>query len=160
MLLDIPRMLGMPHLPDTFAITSEMLNQAERHFGVEVRRGDYLLVRTGQMEAMQAANTWDGYSGGDAPGLAFETLDWLHARQVAAIADGRRNFRSRGAGARLRRRQALRIHVRRACLAGDGRRGLAGESTGNQMKAKWPQRHRGTEKSKNRNLIDPRVFSP
>jgi kynurenine formamidase len=43
-------------------------------------------VRTGQMEAMLSANTWDGYSGGDAPGLAFETLDWLHAKQVAAIA--------------------------------------------------------------------------
>ena len=85
-LLDIPRMLGIAHLPDTFAITSEMLDHAERHFGAEVRRGDYLLVRTGQMEAMQAANTWDGYSGGDAPGLAFETLDWLHGKQVAAIA--------------------------------------------------------------------------
>lgn len=85
-LLDIPRMLGMDHLPDAFAITNEMLDKAERHFGVEVRRGDYLIVRTGQMEAMLAANTWDGYSGGDAPGLAFETLDWLHAKQVAAIA--------------------------------------------------------------------------
>jgi kynurenine formamidase len=38
------------------------------------------------MEAMLSAKTWDGYSGGDAPGLAFETLDWLHAKQVAAIA--------------------------------------------------------------------------
>jgi kynurenine formamidase len=85
-LLDIPRMLGMEHLPDAFAITNEMLGKAERHFGVEVRRGDYLIVRTGQMEAMLSANTWDGYSGGDAPGLAFETLDWLHAKQVAAIA--------------------------------------------------------------------------
>src|SRR5208282_2308599 len=47
---------------------------------------DFLLVRTGQMEAKLAAKTWDGYSGGDAPGLAFETLDWLHAKEVAAIA--------------------------------------------------------------------------
>src|SRR5712671_2663053 len=60
-LLDIPRMLGMEHLPDAFAITNEMLDKAERHFSVEVRRGD-------------------------SPGLAFETLDWLHAKQVAAIA--------------------------------------------------------------------------
>jgi len=85
-LLDIPTMLGQHHLPDGFAITNDLLDRAERHFGVTVRRGDYLLVRTGQMEAMLAAETWDGYSGGDAPGLAFETLDWLHARQVAAIA--------------------------------------------------------------------------
>jgi len=85
-LLDIPRMLGMEHLPDAFAITNEMLEKAERHFDVQVRRGDYLIVRTGQMEAMLSANTWDGYSGGDAPGLAFETLDWLQEKQVAAIA--------------------------------------------------------------------------
>ena len=85
-LLDMPRLVGQEYLPDGFRITNEMLSRAERHFGVEVRRGDYLLVRTGQMDAMLAANTWDGYSGGDAPGLAFETLDWLQQKQVAAIA--------------------------------------------------------------------------
>jgi len=85
-LLDIPQMLGQDYLPDGFAITCEMLENAGRHFGVEVRRGDFLLVRTGQMEAMRAAKTWDGYPGGDAPGLAFDTLDWLQTKQVAAIA--------------------------------------------------------------------------
>ena len=85
-LLDVPLMLRMDQLPDGFAITNDLLDKAARHFGVEVRRGDYLLVRTGQMEAMLAAATWDGYSGGDAPGLAFETLDWLQEKQVAAIA--------------------------------------------------------------------------
>jgi kynurenine formamidase len=85
-LLDFPRMLGLEHLPDGFSITNEHLERAERHFAVEVRRGDFLLVRTGQMDALLAAETWDGYAGGDAPGLAFETLDWLHKKQVAAIA--------------------------------------------------------------------------
>jgi kynurenine formamidase len=85
-LLDIARLLGLEHLPDGFAITTAMLEDAARRFGVEVRRGDFLLVRTGQMEAKLAATSWDGYSGGDAPGLAFETLDWLHAKEVAAIA--------------------------------------------------------------------------
>ncbi len=85
-LLDIPRMLGLDVLPDGFAITNDILDRAQTHFGVQVRRGDYLLVRTGQMEAMLAAGTWDGYAGGDAPGLAFETLDWLREKQVAAIA--------------------------------------------------------------------------
>ena len=84
-LLDIPKMLGMEFLPDGFVITNDMLDKAEHHFRVQVRRGDFLLVRTGQMEAMLAAHTWDGYSGGDAPGLGFETLDWLHAKQVAGI---------------------------------------------------------------------------
>ena len=85
-LLDIPRLIGMEHLPDGFAITTDHLDKAERQFGVTVRHGDYLIVRTGQMEAKLKAQNWDGYSGGDAPGLAFETLDWLYAKQVAAIA--------------------------------------------------------------------------
>jgi kynurenine formamidase len=85
-LLDIPVMLGKPWLEDGFAIGNDLLEQAETHFNVKVGRGDHLIVRTGQMEAKLAAKTWDGYSGGDAPGLAFETLDWLQAREVAAIA--------------------------------------------------------------------------
>ena len=84
-LLDIPKMLGLEHVPDGFAVTNEHLDKAEKHFHVTVGRGDYLLVRTGQIEAKMAAENWDGYSGGDAPGLAFETLDWLHKKQVAAI---------------------------------------------------------------------------
>jgi kynurenine formamidase len=78
-------MLGMKYLPDGFAVTNEMLDKAEKYFGVQVRCGDFLLVRTGQMQAMLDNHTWDGYSGGDAPGLAFETLDWLHKKQVAGI---------------------------------------------------------------------------
>jgi kynurenine formamidase len=84
-LLDIPGMLGEKHLPDGFAVTSELLDKAEQHCRVDVRRGDFLLVRTGQMEAKLAQGNWDGYAGGDAPGLAFETLDWLQEKQVAAI---------------------------------------------------------------------------
>jgi len=38
------------------------------------------------MEAKLAAGSWDGYPGGDAPGFSFETLDWIHRRQIAAIA--------------------------------------------------------------------------
>jgi kynurenine formamidase len=85
-LLDIARMLGTDCLPDAFGITNELLDRAERHFGVRVGRGDFLLVRTGQIEAKLAAGNWDGYAGGDAPGLAFETLDWLHKKELAAIA--------------------------------------------------------------------------
>jgi kynurenine formamidase len=84
-LLDIPALLGRKWLPDGFAITNEMLEAAEAKERVNVKRGDYLIVRTGHVEAKLASKTWDGYSGGDAPGLAFETLDWLHAREVAAV---------------------------------------------------------------------------
>src|SRR5437762_3590014 len=35
---------------------------------------------------LQCGTRWDGYPGGDAPGFSFETLDWIHRRQIAAIA--------------------------------------------------------------------------
>ena len=84
-LLDLAALFGKRWLPDGFAITNEMLDAAEKKQKVRVGRGDYLIVRTGHVEAKLASKTWDGYSGGDAPGLAFETLDWLHARRIAAI---------------------------------------------------------------------------
>jgi kynurenine formamidase len=53
---------------------------------IEVKRGDYVIVRTGQMEAKLAAGSWDGYPGGDAPGFSFETLAWVQRTQLAALA--------------------------------------------------------------------------
>jgi len=85
-LLDVARAIGRKWLPDGFAITSEILDRTEQKQGVRVRRGDYLLVRTGHVERCLAAKSWDGYSGGDAPGLAFETVDWIHKREIAGIA--------------------------------------------------------------------------
>jgi len=84
-LLDVARAMGKKSLPDGFAITNEILDYTAEKQGVIVRRADYLLVRTGHVERCLAAKSWDGYSGGDAPGLAFETLDWLQEKQVAAI---------------------------------------------------------------------------
>ena len=84
-LLDVAKVLGKRWLPDGFAITNQLLDFTAQKLKVNVKRGDYLLVRTGQVERCLAKGSWDGYSGGDAPGLAFETLDWLHKKEVAAI---------------------------------------------------------------------------
>ena len=85
-LLDVARALGKKWLPDGFAVTSEILDFTEKKQGVRVRRGDYLLVRTGHIERCLTVKSWDGYSGGDAAGLAFETVDWIHKREIAGIA--------------------------------------------------------------------------
>jgi kynurenine formamidase len=85
-LLDIAKHQGMDWLPEGFAITNDILDGCAKAQNVEVGRGDHLLIRTGQMEEKLAAGSWDGYPGGDAPGLAFETLDWLQDKQVAAVA--------------------------------------------------------------------------
>lgn len=84
--LDVPRALGMEVLPDGHAITSKELDLTASRQAVAVKRGDFVIVRTGQMEAKLAAGSWDGYPGGDAPGFSFETLDWIQRNQIAAIA--------------------------------------------------------------------------
>lgn len=85
-LLDIARLNGMKWLPEGYAISNAHLDEAAARQGVEIRSGDFVLVRTGHIEEKLAKRDWSGYAGDDAPGLAFETLDWLQAKQVAAVA--------------------------------------------------------------------------
>jgi kynurenine formamidase len=86
-LLDVGRVIGDGNgeLPDGFAITEEhLLATAEAH-GVEVGRGDLVVVRTGR-HARALREGWGEYAGGPAPGLSFTTAGWLHRTEIAAIA--------------------------------------------------------------------------
>ena len=85
-LLDIPRVKGLERLDDGYGITCDDLDEAAKAHNIEIHRGDYVIVRTGQMEACIKAGSWDGYPGGDAPGFAFETLEWIKQNEIAAIA--------------------------------------------------------------------------
>jgi kynurenine formamidase len=84
-LLDVARYLGVDSLADGDAITVADLEATAKHQGVEVRRGDFVIVRTGHMERCLAAGEWGGYAGGSAPGLSFETAEWIHKSEIAAI---------------------------------------------------------------------------
>jgi kynurenine formamidase len=84
--LDVPRALGKEDLADGYAITSADLDATARAEGVTIKRGDYVIVRTGQMERCLRVGNWDGYPGGDAPGFSFETLEWIYKKEIAAIA--------------------------------------------------------------------------
>ena len=84
-LLDVGRVIGGGELPDGFAITeAHLVTTAEAH-GVDVGRGDIVLVRTGQL-ARARRDGWGDYAGGPAPGLSFTTAPWLHRTEIAAIA--------------------------------------------------------------------------
>jgi len=85
-LLDVARALGKKWLPDGCAISIEIPAFTEKKLGVRVRRGDFLMVRTGHIERCLASKSWDGYPGGDAPGFAFESVEWLHKREIAGVA--------------------------------------------------------------------------
>lgn len=84
-LLDIARYKRKKRLADGYPITIADLNGAAKKQGVEVRRGDFVLINTGQMADCLDRGEWGGYAGGDAPGLAFETVDWIHEKQIAGI---------------------------------------------------------------------------
>lgn len=84
-LLDIPRHLGLPWLPDGFGISADLMESCAAAQGVDIGTGDFLLVRTGQMERCLVEG-WGTFAGGDAPGLKFDTADWLRMRDLAAVA--------------------------------------------------------------------------
>ncbi|MFF7986173.1 cyclase family protein [Streptomyces sp. NPDC007901] len=89
-LLDVGRVVGdaRGELPDGFAITEEHLRDTVEAQGAtsSVRRGDIVLVRTGQLGRVRRLGAWGGYAGGDAPGLSFTALGWLHRTEMAAVA--------------------------------------------------------------------------
>ena len=84
-LLDIARWKGVDMLPIGYPITNADLEGCAAAQGVEIRRGDFVIVRTGHQEHCLRTGDWTGYAGGDAPGLAFETCYWIRRHDIAAI---------------------------------------------------------------------------
>lgn len=84
-LLDFPRFKNVPWLQPGTRIDAEMLVACAEAQGVEIGRGDIVLVRTGHM-ALARAEGWGEYAGGDAAGLSLDTASVIVDREVAAIA--------------------------------------------------------------------------
>jgi kynurenine formamidase len=84
-LLDVARAKGVDSLEDGYGISNAELDQCAAAQGVEVRKGDFVIVRTGHMERCLKSGQWGGYAGGDSPGLRFETADWIRRKDIAAI---------------------------------------------------------------------------
>jgi kynurenine formamidase len=85
-LLDIPAARDMRYLPPGWAVTAEDLDRACEHHGVQVRRGDFVLVRTGAIGRVRERGEWGDYAGGDAPGMGLESVAWVAEHQIAGIA--------------------------------------------------------------------------
>ena len=84
-LLDIARFKGVSSLDDGYPITNKDLDDCAASQKVEIKKGDFVIVRTGHQERCLAKKDWTGYAGGDAPGLAFETAHWIKNHDIAAI---------------------------------------------------------------------------
>lgn len=83
-LLDVARYKGVDSLDPGYAITIEDLDGTADRQGVEARKGDAILIRTGMMGARKG--DWGDYAGGPAPGLSLHTAPWLHEHEIAALA--------------------------------------------------------------------------
>ena len=67
-LLDIARFRGVKWMQDGESISNDELDRCAKDQNVSIGRGDFVLIRTGQMERCLEEKKWGGYAGGDAPG--------------------------------------------------------------------------------------------
>jgi len=84
-LLDVARFRGADWLKDGEGISNDELDTCAKEANVEIRHGDFVILRTGQMERCLAEGEWGAYAGGDAPGVRFENCYWCQDKQIAAI---------------------------------------------------------------------------
>jgi kynurenine formamidase len=83
-LLDVARAKGVDRLDGGYAITGADLDAAAEMGKVDVRPGDVVLVRTGQMQLFQAGDKM-AY-GTPAAGPSLQSVRWFRDRDVAAVA--------------------------------------------------------------------------
>jgi kynurenine formamidase len=82
-LLDIPRIRGVPWLEPGEHVFSDELESAEREQGVSVREGDILLVRTGHARRLSELGSWDTPNAKS--GLHPTAATFLAERGIAAL---------------------------------------------------------------------------
>ncbi len=84
-LLDVARHRGVDHLPPNTSISPEELDAVAADQGVEVGRGDIVLVRTGWWAVFLAERDGEAWTMGS-PGVSWRVAEWLHQKDCAAIA--------------------------------------------------------------------------
>jgi kynurenine formamidase len=85
-LLDIPRHRGVDWLDAGQSIDDAELAGCAAAQGLEVRSGDIVLIRTGQIAQVRARGSWGEYDSGPAPGLGVAAAHWFAANEIAALA--------------------------------------------------------------------------
>lgn len=88
-LLDIPRLRGVPWLEPGDHVTAEELYAAEREQHVRVGKGDLLLVRVGHRKRRNELGPWDAAK--TRAGLDPRAVQFLAERQVAVLGSDSNN---------------------------------------------------------------------
>jgi kynurenine formamidase len=85
-LLDIPRLRGVPYLEPGEAVTRAELEAAEKAQGVRLGEGDIFVFRTGHHRRRLERGAWDNsYDGEGKAGLHVDAIPWMHERRIAAF---------------------------------------------------------------------------
>jgi len=86
-LIDIPRLKGVPYLEPGTPIYIEDLEAWEKKAGVKVGAGDALFVRTGVWARRKALGPWlrGRAEGGRSAGLDPSVIQWLKQRDIAIL---------------------------------------------------------------------------
>jgi len=86
-LIDIPRLKGVPYLEPGTPIYVEDLEAWEKQAGVKVGPGDALFVRTGVWARRKAVGPWlrGRAEGGRSAGLDPSVIPWLKKRDIALL---------------------------------------------------------------------------
>ncbi len=85
-LIDIPRMKGVPYLEPGTIITRQDVEAFEKFAGITVTAGDAVFIRTGRWARRAARGPWDlGRTAGMRPGPGASVIPWLKARDVALL---------------------------------------------------------------------------
>ncbi len=82
-LMDIPRLKGLPYLEPSTPIYPEDLEAWEKKTGVKVQSGDIIFIRTGRWARRAAKGVWDVAN--HAAGLHASCLKWIKDRDVAMV---------------------------------------------------------------------------
>ena len=83
-LIDIPRLRGVPYLEPGSAIYPEELDAWEKHAKLRVKSGDVVFIRTGRWARRDERGAWDTNKEGMA-GLHASCAVWLKQRDVAML---------------------------------------------------------------------------
>jgi kynurenine formamidase len=82
-LMDIPRLKGVPYLEPPQAIYPEDLDAWAKKAGIHVEPGDVIFVRTGRWARRAAKGPWDVAN--NSAGLYASCAKWLHQHDAAMV---------------------------------------------------------------------------
>lgn len=83
-LIDIARYKGVERLPTDYAISVDDLDGACAKQGVQVQKGDIVLIRTGHLQTFTVDRNRPAFNGMQ-PGVSYRCAEWVHEHSIAAV---------------------------------------------------------------------------